>query len=98
MSVQPVLARSGDWQLFGHSFRHSGAVLAGATVTVTAQATNASRNALTDDTGHFLIPLLGVGDYAIKVDAKGFKPSEVKTSACRSTNTANSTSNSCPHR
>ncbi len=57
---------------------NSGAVLAGATVTVTAQATNASRNALTDDTGHFLIPLLGVGDYAIKVDAKGFKPSEVK--------------------
>jgi hypothetical protein len=57
---------------------NSGAVLSGAKVIVTAQATNVSRDALTDDTGHFLIPLLGVGDYTIKVDAKGFKPSEVK--------------------
>jgi hypothetical protein len=57
---------------------NSGAVLSGAKVIVTAQATNVSRDALTDDTGHFLIPLLGVGDYTIKVDVKGFKPSEVK--------------------
>ena len=57
---------------------NSGAVLAGAKVTVIAQSTNASREALTDDTGHFLVPLLGVADYTIKVDAKGFKPSEAK--------------------
>ncbi len=57
---------------------NSGAVVAGAKVTVTAQATNASRDAVSDDTGHFLVPLLGVGDYTIKVDASGFKAAETK--------------------
>jgi hypothetical protein len=57
---------------------NSGAVVAGAKVTVTAQATNASRDAVSDDTGHFLVPLLGVGDYAIKVEATGFKAAEAK--------------------
>ena len=57
---------------------NSGAVVAGAKVTVTAQATNLSRDTTTDDTGHFLVPLLAVGDYAIRVEASGFKPSEAK--------------------
>ena len=56
----------------------SGAVLAGAVVTVTAQATNTSRQAKTDDTGHYLVPLLGVGDYTLRVVAQGFKDSEAK--------------------
>ncbi len=57
---------------------NTGAVVAGAKVTVTAQATNAARDAVTDDTGHFLVPLLGVGDYSIKVEVSGFKPAEAK--------------------
>ncbi len=57
---------------------NSGAVLSGAKVTVTAQATNTSREAASDDTGHYLVPLLGVGDYTLKVEAPGFKPSEAK--------------------
>jgi len=57
---------------------NSGAVVAGAKVTVTAQATNVSRDATTDDTGHFLVPLLGVADYTIKVEATGFKTTEAK--------------------
>jgi len=57
---------------------NSGALVSGAKVTVTAQATNVSREAITDATGHFLVPLLGVADYTIRVEAQGFKPSEVK--------------------
>jgi hypothetical protein len=57
---------------------NSGAVVAGAKVTVTAQATNLSRDTTTDDSGHFLIPLLSIGDYAIRVEASGFRPSEAK--------------------
>lgn len=57
---------------------NSGAVVTGAKVTVTAQATNVSREATTDDTGHYLIPLLGVAQYSIKVEAPGFKASEAK--------------------
>jgi len=56
----------------------SGAVLNGVTVTITAQATNISREAKTDDSGHFLVPLLGVGIYTLHVQAPGFKPTEQK--------------------
>ncbi|MGP0018939.1 MAG: carboxypeptidase regulatory-like domain-containing protein [Candidatus Sulfotelmatobacter sp.] len=74
----PLLHGQATGSFSGTVSDNSGAVLAGAKVTVIAQATNASREALTDDTGHFLIPLLGVADYTIKVDAKGFKPSEAR--------------------
>jgi hypothetical protein len=57
---------------------NSGAVVSGAKVTVTALATNATREATSDDTGHYLVPLLGVADYSIKVEASGFKTSEAK--------------------
>jgi Carboxypeptidase regulatory-like domain len=52
----------------------SGAVLPGATVTATSQGTSASRETKTDDTGHYLIPLLPVGVYSIQVTAEGFQP------------------------
>ena len=55
---------------------NSGAVVAGAKITVTSQATNTSREVITDDTGHFLVPLLGVADYTIKVEAAGFKAAQ----------------------
>src|SRR5499427_7675372 len=57
---------------------NSGAVVAGAKVTVTAQATNVSREATTDDTGHYLIPLLSAAQYSIKVEGTGFKVVEAK--------------------
>lgn len=57
---------------------NSGAVVAGAKVTVTAQATNVSRDAVTDETGHYLIPSLGVADYSIRVEAPGFRAAETK--------------------
>ena len=57
---------------------NSGAVVANAKVTVTAEATNVTREATTDDSGHFLVPLLGVGMYAIHVEASGFKAADVK--------------------
>jgi len=57
---------------------NSGAVVAGAKVTVTAQATNVSREATTDDTGHYLIPLLSAAQYSIKVEGSGFKVAEAK--------------------
>jgi len=74
----PLLHGQATGSFSGTVSDNSGAVVAGAKVTVTAQATNVSRDAITDDTGHFLVPLLGVADYAIKVEANGFKPSQVK--------------------
>ena len=74
----PMLFGQATGSFSGTVTDNSGAVVAGAKVTVTVQATNATRDALTDDSGHFLVPLLGVGGYTIKVEAKGFKTAEAK--------------------
>jgi hypothetical protein len=76
--VSPLLHGQATGSFSGTVTDNSGAVLSGAKVTVTAQATNASRDATTDDTGHYLIPLLGVGDYTLHVEAAGFKTSAAK--------------------
>jgi hypothetical protein len=56
----------------------AGAVVSGATVTVTAPAVGLSREAKTDDSGHYLVPLLPVGEYTIHVESSGFGPAEQK--------------------
>ena len=52
--------------------------MAGAKVTVSAPATGASRDAATDASGHYLVPLLGVANYTVHVDQQGFQPTEAK--------------------
>ncbi len=56
----------------------SGAVLPGASVTATSQGTSAARETKTDDTGHYLLPLLPTGVYTIRVNVAGFQPIEQK--------------------
>jgi hypothetical protein len=56
----------------------AGAVLSGATVKVTSQATGLARDVKTDDSGHFLVPLLPVADYTIRVESQGFQTTEQK--------------------
>src|SRR6204780_3556751 len=56
----------------------AGAVVSGATVKATSQGTGVSREAKTDDSGHYLIALLPVAFYTIRVDAQGFGPAEQK--------------------
>src|SRR5579863_3040926 len=56
----------------------TGAPVAGAKVTITAPATGTTRDAVTDGNGHFVVPLLGVGNYTVHVDQQGFQPAEAK--------------------
>ena len=56
----------------------SGAVISGATVTATSQGTGVSRQTKTDDTGHYLFPLLPIGIYTVRVEFQGFRPGETK--------------------
>jgi Carboxypeptidase regulatory-like domain len=56
----------------------SGAPMSGATVTATSQGTGATRSAPTDDSGHYLIPLLPVGIYTVRAENKGFQSAETK--------------------
>ena len=45
---------------------------------VTSQGTGVSREARTDNTGHYLVPLLPVADYTIRVESQGFQAVEQK--------------------
>ena len=56
----------------------SGSTIAGATVTVTSQGTGSTRDAKTDDSGHYIVNLLPIGVYTIHVQFQGFQPAEAK--------------------
>ena len=56
----------------------AGAVVSGATVKVSSQDTGLSREATTDDSGHYLIPLLPVAQFTIRVTSQGFQTTEQK--------------------
>lgn len=51
----------------------SQSAVAGAAVNLTNKATGARRNAISDEAGRFLFPLLAPGAYALTVEASGFK-------------------------
>src|SRR6266436_2767483 len=54
----------------------SGSVIAGATVKATSEGTGVSRESKTDDAGHYLIPLLPVANYTLRVEFPGFQAVE----------------------
>ena len=55
-----------------------GAMVPDAKVTATNQDTGIGRSVNTTSSGNYTIPNLQPGSYTIKVEAKGFKPGEVK--------------------
>ncbi|HEY3939213.1 MAG TPA: carboxypeptidase-like regulatory domain-containing protein [Bryobacteraceae bacterium] len=54
----------------------SGGAVSGAKITVTAPATGSVREATTDASGHYVVPLLGVGTYNARAEIKGFRTEE----------------------
>jgi Carboxypeptidase regulatory-like domain len=56
----------------------TGGVITGATVKVSSQGTGVERETKTDDSGHYLVPLLPVAFYTVHVEASGFQASEQK--------------------
>jgi Carboxypeptidase regulatory-like domain/TonB-dependent Receptor Plug Domain len=55
----------------------SGAVLPGATVTVTSKTTGAVRSVTTNDSGMYNLPDLDPGHYGVKVELSGFSRAEI---------------------
>lgn len=56
----------------------SGSVIPGATVIATSQETGLARTVKSDGAGHYLLPLLPVGNYTVHVDSAGFQSTETK--------------------
>lgn len=59
--------------LSGRVVDPTGAVIAGATVTIRDLATNSEREGATDTDGNFVFTLLPPGEYVLPVEAEGVK-------------------------
>jgi Carboxypeptidase regulatory-like domain len=77
-SISPLLYGQANGSFSGTVTDKAGAVVSGAGVKVMSQGTGVVREAKTDDSGHYLIPLLPVAFYTIRVEAQGFAPAEQK--------------------
>jgi len=69
----PAWAQESRATLLGRVADSTGALVPGASVTVRNQATNAESRTATSAEGHFIVPPLDPGIYAIEVEAVGFK-------------------------
>src|SRR5437867_8922974 len=76
--ISPLLYGQANGRFSGTVADKTGSVISGATVKVTSQGTGVSREAKTDDTGHYLVPLLPIAFYTIRVESQGFQTAEQK--------------------
>ena len=76
--ICPLLYGQATGSFSGTVSDRTGSVVSGATVTATTQGTAVSRVAKTDESGHYLIPLLPVADFTIRVESAGFGTVEQK--------------------
>jgi len=76
--MSPVLYGQATGSFSGTVTDKSGSVISGATVTATSQGTGLSRASKTEDAGHYLIPLLPIGIYTLRVEFQGFRTAETK--------------------
>src|SRR5271154_3132275 len=74
----PLLHAQATGSFAGTVSDKTGSVISGATVKATAPATGVSRESKTDGSGHYLMTLLPIGDYTIRVEFQGFQTAEEK--------------------
>ncbi len=79
--IAPALRGQATGSFTGNVDDKSGSAIPEATVTITSQGTGLERDTKTDGAGHYLIPLLPVGTYDIKVDAARISGRPVEGSA-----------------
>src|ERR1700691_3179611 len=74
----PSLYSQANGSLSGNVVDKTGSVISGASVRITSQATGLTRETRTDDSGHYLVPLLPPSIYTIHVESQGFRTTEQK--------------------
>ena len=77
-SLCPLLEGQANGSFSGVVSDKAGAVVSGAIVKVSSQGTGVVREAKTDESGHYLIPVLPVAYYSIRVEGPGFQSTEQK--------------------
>jgi len=74
VTTAPTAAQIGGGAIAGYVVDQAGARVPGATVTVTAVATNLSRTAVTGEEGTYVFSGLAPGVYRILIESSGFRP------------------------
>jgi hypothetical protein len=77
-SFSSLLYGQSNGSLSGTVADKTGSVISGAAVKIVSQTTGLTREAKTDDSGHYLVPLLPVSLFTIRVEAQGFQTTEQK--------------------
>jgi hypothetical protein len=70
-----LMAQTSQGRILGTVTDSSGAVVAGAKMTITNRATNVSQTVTTTSSGDYLLPNVDPGTYTVAAEAKGFKKS-----------------------
>jgi hypothetical protein len=78
LMISPAMQAQATGSFSGNVLDKSGSAVPGATVSATSQGTGLIRDGKTDNAGHYLIPLLPVGTYTVRVDMSGFQSAESK--------------------
>ena len=73
-----ALAQSGRGSVTGTVHDSSGAIVPGARVTVTNQATNQTIELQSNASGDYTAPEVAVGSYEVRVEKQGFSQADVK--------------------
>ena len=76
--ISPAMQGQATGNFSGNVVDKSGSIIPGATITVTNQETGLTRDGKTDSAGHYLVPLLPVGTYTVRVDIAGFQSAASK--------------------
>jgi hypothetical protein len=77
-SLCPLMYGQANGSISGTVSDKSGSVISGAAVEIVSQGTGMTREVKTDDSGHYLAPLLPVAFYTIQVKSQGFRTTEQK--------------------
>jgi hypothetical protein len=76
--IAPLASGQANGSFSGTVSDKAGAVVSGATVQAISQGTGLSRETKTNESGYYLIPLLPVSQYTIRVQSPGFQTNEQK--------------------
>ena len=76
LMISPAVHGQATGSFSGNVVDKSGSAVPGATVVATSQGTGLARDTKTDAGGHYLIPLLPVGSYTVRVDISGFQSAQ----------------------
>jgi Carboxypeptidase regulatory-like domain len=76
LSVCPSLYGQATGSISGTISDASGAAISAAKITVTDPGNGLTRESVADESGHYLVPVLGIGNYTIRAEVKGFQTTE----------------------